>query len=254
MVSPLAEATKFVPFQDIPMKPVVARGCGWQSERLEERNQLAKQNRDGRPVYAVHILVYSVHMADATTSQRITAKAQILLDKEGHEAVTMRRVAQAVGITAMALYRHFPDRAGLLNALADAGFDALAARLQAAPHSRSTEKRLTAILDVYIDFALEKPRLFELMFLTQREGARQFPADFKAELSPTANIAKAAFEEGMRNGIFRKDDTWEITFETGAMMQGMVMLYLGGRLGMKAEDFRAFCHRSFRRYFRGIRK
>lgn len=193
-------------------------------------------------------------MVASTTAERILQKAASLLDKEGHEAVTIRRVAQAVGITPMALYRHFPDRAGLLNALADAGFAEIATRLGNAPQSPNVEKRLMANLDLYLDFALEKPSLFELMFLTRREGARKFPADFKADLSPTANFAKNALEEGMRNGTFRKDDAWEITFETGALLQGMVMLYIGGRLGMQADEFRAFCHRSFRRYFRGIRK
>ena len=53
----------------------------------------------------------------------------LLLDKEGAEAVTMRRVADAVGITPMAVYRHFANRAALLNALADEGFDDLGKRL-----------------------------------------------------------------------------------------------------------------------------
>ena len=41
----------------------------------------------------------------------------------------MRKVATAVGITPMALYRHYLNRDGLLTALADAGFDQLAERL-----------------------------------------------------------------------------------------------------------------------------
>ena len=61
--------------------------------------------------------------ATASTSERIAKAARLLLDKEGVEGVTMRRVAKAVGITPMALYRHYPDRAGLLNALADEGFE-----------------------------------------------------------------------------------------------------------------------------------
>ncbi|WP_242617997.1 TetR/AcrR family transcriptional regulator [Edaphobacter modestus] len=43
----------------------------------------------------------------ATTSQKIARAARRLLDKEGAESVTMRRVASAVGITPMALYRHY---------------------------------------------------------------------------------------------------------------------------------------------------
>jgi AcrR family transcriptional regulator len=55
-----------------------------------------------------------------------------LLDKEGAETVTMRPVAGAVGITAMAVYRHYQNRADLLNALADVGFQELAGRLAGA--------------------------------------------------------------------------------------------------------------------------
>lgn len=166
----------------------------------------------------------------------------------------MRRVARAVGITPMALYRHFVDRDGLLNALADGGFAELTLRLTKMELPAGAEQQLTAILDVFLDFGLEKPRLFELMFLRPREGARQFPGDFRAGRSPTARFAAAALEAGMKDGVFRKDDVWEITFETGALLQGLVMLYVGGRVGTTAEEFRALCHRAFRRYLHGIRK
>jgi AcrR family transcriptional regulator len=193
-------------------------------------------------------------MAKISTAAKIAAAAGRLLDREGAEAVTMRRVAKAVGITPMALYRHFADRDGLLNALADSGFEELAKRLAGTALPEDPEKQLTIILDVFLDFGLKKPRMFELMFLRRREGARQFPGDFRAGRSPTAKFSALALEAGMRRGIFRKDDVWEITFETGAMLQGLVMLYVGGRVETSAEEFRALCHRAFRRYVYGIRK
>ena len=165
----------------------------------------------------------------------------------------MRRVAHAVGITPMAVYRHVPDRAGLLNALADAGFDELAARLAVTRFSGDIEKRLTKILDIYLEHALGNPKLFELMFLQRREGARRYPRDFKAGRSPTANLMMKLVQEGMKTGYFREDDAWEIVFEMGALLQGLVMLYLGGRMAVSPVRFRAFCRRSFGRYIHGIR-
>src|SRR5580692_174667 len=197
-------------------------------------------------------LVYDVYMK-GLIAKRTVARAGLLLDREGVESVTMRRVAKAVGVTAMALYRHFADRSALLNALADAGFQDLAARVTAASKPRDPEKRLLKILDVFLDFALERPRLFEVMFLTRRAGARTYPRDFKARESRTANLTAEAIEEGIRSGRFRKEDPWEITFELGALLQGLVMLYLGGRMEMDTGEFRGFCRRSFRRYFHGIR-
>lgn len=196
-------------------------------------------------------LVYGVCMAEST-SQKIHTAAARLLHAEGAEGVTMRRVAAAVGITPMALYRHYPNRDGLLNALADAGFAEVSERLSRTRLTGSIEHKMLQILDVNLDFAFEKPRLFELMFLTRREGARVFPDDFRARRSPTANISADVIARAMEAGHFRKDDVWEIVFETGALMQGLVMLYVGGRVALPPKQFRALCHRSFRRYAHGI--
>lgn len=188
------------------------------------------------------------------TTSRIAAASRRLLDKEGADAVTMRRVAGAVGITPMAVYRHYANRAGLLNALADRGFEELAARLAGKRFSGDIEQRLTGMVEIYLDHALQNPRLFELMFLKPREGARRYPRDFKAGGSPTANLMAEVVREGMQSGYFIEDDAWEIVFEMGALSHGLIMLYLGGRMSMTPGRFRALYRRSFRRYIHGIRK
>lgn len=191
-------------------------------------------------------------MKEKSTSEKIAAAARRLLEGEGSDAVTMRRVANEVGITAMAVYRHYPNREGLLNVLADEGFTELAGRLNGARLTGHTKKKLEKLLDIFLDYALERPRLFELMFLKPRDGARRFPDDFKAGLSPTANPTAEVLKEGMAAGFLREDDVWEIVFEMGALMQGLVMLYLGGRMAMSKASFRSFCHRAFERYIYGI--
>jgi AcrR family transcriptional regulator len=191
-------------------------------------------------------------MMASPTARRIAIAGRRLLDKEGTEAVTMRRVAKAVGITPMAIYRHYRDRTALLNALADEGFEQLAALLTGKCFSSSIEKRLTEMGEIYLEHALQNPRLFELMFLKPREGARRYPRDFKVGGSPTANLMAEVVRKGMENGYFREDDVWEIVFEMGALSHGLIMLYLGGRIGVTPARFRALYRRSFRRYIHGI--
>jgi AcrR family transcriptional regulator len=154
----------------------------------------------------------------------------------------------------MALYRHYSNRDGLLNTLADEGFADLAERLATLRLRGEIDRQLIRILDVFVDYAFERPRLFELMFLTKREGARQYPEDFRARRSPTANLSADVIARAMEEGYFAQADVWEIVFETGALMQGLVMLYLGGRMAVTPAEFRALCHRSFGRYLNGIRK
>lgn len=198
--------------------------------------------------------VYGVYMKAMATSEKIAAKARKLLASGGVEAVTMRKIAAGVGITPMAVYRHFADRDALLTSLADEGFAELANRVAAVGSAGKLSTRLTKFLDINLDFALEHPRMFELMFLSRREGSRKFPTDFKAGKSPTANPMADLLQEGMDSGYFLADDVWEIVFESGALLQGLVMLYLGGRIDMNETQFRSFCHRSLQRYIHGIQK
>lgn len=166
----------------------------------------------------------------------------------------MRRVASAVGLTPMAIYRHYPDRDGLLNALADEGFRELAERLRRRKSTGDIERQLAEVSEIFLDHAIENPKLFELMFLKPRPGARKFPEDFTTGASPTANVVAEVVEQGMKSGHFRRDNVWEIVFEIGALSHGLIMLYLGGRLGATQRQFRDLYRRSFRRYIRGIRK
>lgn len=186
------------------------------------------------------------------TAQRIANTARRMLDRGGVEAVTMRRVASAVGITAMAVYRHYPDRSGLLNAVANKGFEELAAHFATTSFSGSFEERLSKMAEISLDHALKNPRLFELMFLKPRQGARKYPRDFVAGTSPTANLMAEVIREGMQDGYFRQGNEWEIGFEMGALSHGLIMLFLGGRMAVSKKEFRAFYRRSFRRYFHGI--
>jgi AcrR family transcriptional regulator len=187
------------------------------------------------------------------TAASILAAARELLDREGSAAVAMRPVAERVGITPMAIYRHYADRASLLNAIADEGFRELAARVQQLRLKGSVEQRLKQVANVFLDAALKHPNLYELMFLVRREGARVYPEDFKAGRSPTFNPTVAILEEAMRAGELRPDDPIEIAFELSALSHGLIVLYLGGRVAQTEKEFRLLHQRSFRRYLNGLR-
>jgi AcrR family transcriptional regulator len=165
----------------------------------------------------------------------------------------MRPVAEQVGITPMAIYRHYADRASLLNAVADQGFTELAARVGTLHLKGRLEHRLMQVVDIFLDAALQFPNLYQLMFLVPREGARIYPRDFKAGRSPTFNPTVSILEEAMRIGELRPDDPVEIAFELSALSHGLIVLYLGGRVAQSEKEFRALHQRSFRRYLNGLR-
>ncbi|MGD0577448.1 MAG: TetR/AcrR family transcriptional regulator [Bryobacteraceae bacterium] len=193
-------------------------------------------------------------MKGKPTVERIGEAALDLLEKEGPEAVTMRRVAVAAGITPMAIYYHFPSRDALLKSLTEKEFlklreaiDETGWRQLAAPFDR-----LARMMEGYFLYALAHPRLYDYVFSKPRKDARQFPQDFRARRSPTLTPIADCVAEAMDWGALKEDDVWEIALQLWAVAHGYVALYRAGRFALSEEGFLKLCSRSLRRLLDGL--
>jgi AcrR family transcriptional regulator len=192
-------------------------------------------------------------MKRLTTAEKIVRAAHRLFDREGPEAVTMRRVAEVVGITPMAIYRHFPNRDALLKRVSDDGFNSVAREWTQHSFSNDVTQRLLATQELYLDYALAHPHLFDHAFSVRRDDARRFPEDFRARRSPTLNLVADALAEGMRDGVLRQDDPWDVAMTLWAHTHGLIALYRAGRFSFDEAQFRKFYLESLGRLIDGIK-
>ncbi|MGH3585111.1 MAG: TetR/AcrR family transcriptional regulator [Pseudonocardia sp.] len=188
-----------------------------------------------------------------STADRLVAAARDVLVAEGSAAVSMRRVAAAVGVTPMATYRHFANRDALLEAVADSCQAELGRRWARYAEVGGFEERLAGLHGAFLDFALGSPHLYRFLMVEPRARARRFPQDFAAGASPTFGVVTEAVERGMREGVLRDADPLEVTLAITAHGQGLIELYLGGRIGLSEHDFRALCVRSLGMVLDGLR-
>ena len=86
--------------------------------------------------------------------------ARGILERDGLEALTLRAAAREAGVSHMAPYRHFKDKDELLAAVAEEGFRELAAYIDTM--AASGAPRASGI--AYVNFALDNPALYRLMF------------------------------------------------------------------------------------------
>ncbi|WP_018348482.1 TetR/AcrR family transcriptional regulator [Longispora albida] len=189
-------------------------------------------------------------MSTGDTAERIAAAARELLLAEGAAAVSMRRVAQAAGITPMAIYTHFPNRDALLRAVAGRAFAELAGF--GVVSGSDARAKIGDLLERFLDFALGAPHLYTFLLTDQRPGARRFPDGFRDGSSPTFTVALELVEAGMREGSLREDDPLEVTLALTTSVQGLVQQYLGGRIGLPEAEFRALCARTIERIIHGL--
>ena len=87
----------------------------------------------------------------------------------GLKEVSLREIARLVGVSATAVYRHFPDKAALLGALCDEGGRELGRlQLEAMQKSGGGRAGFDAVGRAYVRFALDNPTLFRMMMTTRQ--------------------------------------------------------------------------------------
>jgi AcrR family transcriptional regulator len=116
--------------------------------------------------------------------KRALSEAGLELLAELGPDLSLRQVAQRVGVTHGAAYRHFEDREALLAELARLGFVDLRARLQRATRGATDARgKLEAFLKAYLRFAWERPAQYEVMFGRRLNESGDFPDLEEAVLS-----------------------------------------------------------------------
>lgn len=193
-------------------------------------------------------------MTAATTQNKIVAAARQLFETEGAGAVSMRRVADAVGITPMAIYRHFKNREDLLKHISDIAFQEVAQEWAVRAQHPDLMHGLRHSMENYLDYALQHPHLFDYSFSVARDDARRFPEDFRARRSPTLNVVADMLEEGIRRGLLRERDPWDLAMVMWGHAHGLISLYRAGRFSYDEAQFRAFYLQSFGVLFDGIKR
>jgi AcrR family transcriptional regulator len=80
------------------------------------------------------------------------------------EALSLREIARNVGVSATAVYRHFPDKAALLAAMCVVGDEMMASAFEKAmAKEKPGLAAFNAMGRAYVHFALKNPSLFRLM-------------------------------------------------------------------------------------------
>jgi len=163
--------------------------------------------------------------APSPRAQQIVAAARTLVEEEGIDSLSMRRLADRLGIQAPSIYKHLPDKAALENALISATFEEQAAVFEAALVGATDP--LAAFAATYRDFARRHPHLYRLMTERPLDRERLTPG---VEERAAAPIVQALGGDG------------DLARAVWAFAHGMMILELNDRFPPDA-DLDAAWHR-----------
>jgi AcrR family transcriptional regulator len=162
---------------------------------------------------------------------RIVATARVIAEREGWDAVTIRRLAEEIEYSQPVLYSHFENRDAIVAAVAVEGFQEMTVALREAA-SGSTRRRnaLKDVAGAYLAFARRHPALYEAMFV--------LPTNLRFAEAGTRLELRAGFEALAAAVTPFCADVAVVTETFWAALHGLAALEHSGRIRPSARDER----------------
>jgi AcrR family transcriptional regulator len=190
------------------------------------------------------------------TKAEILAAARDLFLEHGLRALSMRAVAERAGISAAAIYRHFPDKKALLAAAVVEGFQLFGQYLFRALEGPTPAERLRRTGSQYLRFAFEHPRYYQVHFMAWDElGVLRLPRPPKGQLSPGLQFLVDRVSDCARAGLLSDgDDPYRLAILLWGEVHGLASLWLsgGGSEEMPREEYQALCEAVLDRLLQGL--
>lgn len=155
---------------------------------------------------------------------RILDAAKALFVEQGFEATSMRAIAEKIEYSPGTIYLYYKDKNALMHDLHVEGFVRMNKDMQVLNHVRDPFERLIAMGRAYVQFALQNPDYYELMFIAQNplRGVEK-PEDWKMGTLTFDNLI-AVVQECQAQGRFAGKDPLRLSFLIWSCVHGICAL------------------------------
>ncbi len=191
-------------------------------------------------------------MSNVQRSRILTCAYELYLS-DGLEGFSMRKLAKTVGVTAPALYRHYPSKEAVLIALIGEAYRMFAQYLYRALAGPTPAERLRRAGDEYLSFAIAHPKMYEMLYVSPHHlGLDDYPEEVAEIAAATGQFWQDRVRECIEAGILRDGHPDELSMTMWAHAHGLISIYLRGMCPAVLDDFRAVYRESAHRLMRGL--
>jgi AcrR family transcriptional regulator len=160
---------------------------------------------------------------------RILSAARQLFLEKGFDKTSMRNIADLIEYSPGIIYHYFKDKNEIFHTLHAEGFLELGRRMQVLLSVNNPMERLKAMGKIYIEYGIENPDMYDLMFI------KEAPVDFLEdeshwkEGSDVFGGLRNTVEQCVQAGHFKGHETEALSFMVWSTVHGMVSLQIRKR-------------------------
>jgi AcrR family transcriptional regulator len=163
--------------------------------------------------------------------ERILSAAKMLFLEKGVEKTSIRNIADQIEYSPGSIYHYFKDKNEIFHALHQGGFQQLMSRMEVLATVSNPMERLKRMGSIYVEFALENPDMYDLMFIKEAPMDHVFNSNDEQwkEGFGTFNFLRTTIKQCIHDGYFRGHEEEALSFLVWSTVHGMVSLHIRRR-------------------------
>ncbi len=184
-----------------------------------------------------------------STRDQILEAANSAYVEQGYSGMSLRGVAKRVGLTPMAIYRHFKDKDHLMHHVVLNGLALFSKQMQKAARTKDPWKRLERVGREYVDFSEEHRFYFEVVFLStdRLEHLRHLTPEGSGAFDQVFATYESWVAQCLPSGT-PANQVRETAIDIWAYAHGLVALKLAGRLSFLNVAFARYHNKKLKAY------
>lgn len=157
--------------------------------------------------------------------------SRTLLVKNGFGKMSMRKIAKRAGVSATSIYLHFQNKDELLLGLIESSIAKLAGALEKnLSDSDDSITKLEKMSQAFVDFALDNPQEYEIIYMVRPEEMPKFPKEKFQQIRKIYELLADIIAEGKCKGVLMVDDPLMSAYMIWAQLHGVASVIISRRL------------------------
>lgn len=174
---------------------------------------------------------------DISLKKRIIDAARQVLLSEGYRNFSLRKIARKIDTSATSIYLHFEDKDDLVHTLMGEAIERLNNQLeQQAENYDDPIQKLEALAREYVNFALEYPREYQVIYLISSDEMTRYPKEKFRKARKGYEIVTDVLQQGVESGLIAEEKPRIAAYTFWAQLHGVMSVVLSKRLDTRINQ------------------
>lgn len=163
--------------------------------------------------------------------------ARQLLINNGYRGFSLREVARETGVSATSVYLHFENKDHLIHTLMGEAISDLNSELKKVYNSKPDPvERLEAFADAYVEYALNHPREYQIIYAVSSDGMSRYPKEKFRQARKGYELLTDTIQEAVSKDILVEDNPRTAAYTFWAQLHGVMSVVLSRRLDTRIDQ------------------